>query len=233
MGVKIVIHADKPGLIIGRGGRRINEVTEKLEKEFGFDKPQLDVQEIDDSVLNAKIVANEIKNTIERGFNYKRTAKGIMRSMQRRGAVGAEIKVSGKLSGSRGRTDKFTFGYLKSCGEPAKRLVDRAVVHAKTKPGTLGIQVRIMREKPEMLREKEAEREAEKAAESRKIDEDDIVEILDKSISDATEELVEEYSELKDETIERIITLEEEGKDRKGMKQFLKGRLEKEKEEDE
>lgn len=227
MGVKIVIHADKPGLIIGRGGRRINEITDKLEDKFGFEDPQLDVQEIEDSVLNAKIVANEIKNTIERGFNYKRTVKGIMRSMQEKGAVGCEVKVSGKLSGSRGRTDKFTFGYLKSCGEPAKRLVDEAVVHAKTQPGTLGVKVRIMTEKPEDLREQEVDEEVvETTEEYDEVSDEDIVEILSKSIKDAKETLDEEYEKMKTEDIEKMIEFEEEGKDRKGMKEFLEQKLE-------
>lgn len=228
MGVKLTIYADKPGLIIGRGGSRINEVREKLEEKFGFEDPQLDVQEIEQPELNAKIMAKEIKNAIESGASYRRVANGVLRSIIERGAVGAEIRVSGKLSGARGRTEKFQNGYLKSCGEPARKLVQEAVEHAKTKPGTIGVKVRIMKEKPKEGFEEETEEEGteEEEEESVEFSEEMINKILDQSISDGREMIEELEGELSKEDYEKILEYEKDGKNRKGMVQFLEKKIE-------
>lgn len=223
MGVNITIHADKPGLIIGRGGSRIKEVTEKLEKEFGFKDPQLDVKEIEKPELNATIMANEIKNAMERGASRRRVANGVLRSIMERGAAGAEIRISGKLSGSRGRAEKFADGYLKSCGEPAQRLVDEAVVHAKTKPGTIGVRVRIMERKPEGVGEEK--KEEEKGFE---LGDETVESIVSGSIRDGKEKIEELAEELEEEQYEKLLDCEKEGKDRKGMKKYLKERIGKE-----
>ena len=64
------------------------------------------------------------------------------------GAIGTEIVIAGKLGGSKGRTGKFTEGYLKHCGQPAKDLVDYGFDEANTRPGKIGVQVRIMKSMP-------------------------------------------------------------------------------------
>lgn len=220
MGVKITIHADKPGLIIGRGGGRINEVREKMEEKFGFEDPQLDVKEIEKPELDAEIMAKEIKNAIERGASQRRVANGVLRSIMERGAAGAEIRISGKLSGARGRTEKFQNGYLKSCGEPAKRLVDEAVAHAKTKPGTIGVKVRIMESKPKELKEKEEEEEKEKF----ELDEDKIDEIVGASIKEGKGKIKDIEDEITGEDYETLLEYEKVDKNRKGMIKFLEKR---------
>ncbi len=224
MGVKITIYADKPGLIIGRGGGRINEITEKLEGEFGFENPQIDVQEVEKPELNARIMAKEIKNAIENGANYRRVGRGVLRSIMRRGAAGVEIEISGKLSGARGRTERFQDGYMKSCGEPAKRLVDRWVEHAKTRPGTIGVKVKIMKERPtEGMEEPEEGDEETKAFE---MTQERINNIIDSPIKEAKEKLkdVEDHLERKD--IEEILEYEMDVKNRKGMVNFLEKMVE-------
>ncbi len=231
MGVKITIYADKPGLIIGRGGGRIDEITKKLEEEFGFEDPQIDVQEIERPELDAKIMAKEIKNAIESGANYRRVGSGVLRSIIQRGAAGAEIEISGKLSGSRGRTERFQDGYMKSCGEPAKRLVDEAVVHAKTKPGTIGVKVRIMEEKPEEIFEKElVEEDADAETEEREeeefeLGEDKINDIIDSSIKEAKEKIKDLDENLTLDDYKEILEYEVDDKKRKGMLKFLEKRV--------
>lgn len=236
MGVKITIYADKPGLIIGRGGGRINEITEKLEKDFGFEDPQIDVEEIEKPELDASIMAKEIKNAIENEANYKRVASGVLRSIMRRGAAGAEIIISGKLSGARGRSQRFQDGYMKSCGEPAKKLVDRAVMHAKTKPGTIGVKVKIMEEKPgEGLEEEEEPKEEEEEEEEEfELKEEKINEIIDSSITGAKDKIEDIEEELGLEEYKEILEYEMDDKKRKGMMKFLKKKVDKfEVEEDE
>jgi small subunit ribosomal protein S3 len=148
LGVKIVIHTDKPGRIIGSGGRKISEMTEKLKEVFNFENPQIDVKLIDKPDLDAKIVAKKIKRALESGYNYKKIGNVMLKRIMDAGAFGAEIIISGKLGSSKARTAKFIQGYIKHCGQPAKELVDYGFETASTKPGIIGIKVRIMKSLP-------------------------------------------------------------------------------------
>ncbi|MFB6077304.1 MAG: KH domain-containing protein, partial [Candidatus Nanohaloarchaea archaeon] len=49
----IIIYSEKPGLVIGRGGSRINEIIEDFEERFGIENPQVDAQELDEPDLDA------------------------------------------------------------------------------------------------------------------------------------------------------------------------------------
>jgi small subunit ribosomal protein S3 len=62
------------------------------------------------------------------------------------GAIGIEIIVSGKMSGSKAQQTKVIEGYLKQSGEPSRTLVDYGFEVAQTKPGTIGVKVMIMKE---------------------------------------------------------------------------------------
>ena len=149
LGMRITVFADRVGLIIGRGGQTINAVTEKLEKEYGLENPRLAVEEINKPFLNSQIVAEEIKNAIEKKVNPRKIANIMMQKIIQSGAVGCQIRISGRTTGSMSRRDKFQVGYLKHSGQYAKDLVDTAVVHAYTKLSTVGVQVKIMKTKPE------------------------------------------------------------------------------------
>ncbi|MEM5872079.1 MAG: 30S ribosomal protein S3, partial [Candidatus Aenigmatarchaeota archaeon] len=148
LGVKIVIHTDKPGKIIGAGGRKINEMTDKLKEMFKLENPQIDVKLIENPYLDAKIVAKKIKAAIEKGYNYKKIGNVMVKRVMDAGAAGVEIIISGKLGSSKARTGKFIQGYVKHCGQPAKELVDYGFEEALTKPGKIGIKVRIMKTVP-------------------------------------------------------------------------------------
>ncbi|UCG95566.1 MAG: 30S ribosomal protein S3 [archaeon] len=149
MGIDIVIYANKPGLIIGRGGGNINEVSDKLKERFGFENARIDVQEVEKPYLNSKIVAEDIKSALERGLNFRRIGNIMLRKIMESGAVGAEIRLAGKLGSAKSRTQRFYDGYLKYSGETAKEYVDYAKTTAVTKAGVIGIKIRIMKEFPE------------------------------------------------------------------------------------
>jgi len=146
LGLKVVIYTNKPGRIIGRGGRNINDMTDALKERFNLENPQLDVKSIDNPNLDANIVAKQITSALERGYNFKKIGNLAIKRIMGSGAVGAQIIVSGKLGGSKGLTGKFTEGYLKHCGDPAKRLVDYGFYEAHTRPGKIGVKVKIMKE---------------------------------------------------------------------------------------
>jgi small subunit ribosomal protein S3 len=148
---KIIVHAQKPGLVIGRGGSRIRELTEDMENQFDFENPQIEVNEIEEPDADAKVVAKSIADWLEKGGHAKRVGYTYVRRMKEAGVIGAEIEITGKLSGNRGRTEKFNFGYVKRCGHTSKANVQKGYELARTKPGAIGVKVRIMKELPEFL----------------------------------------------------------------------------------
>lgn len=146
LGLKVLIYTHKPGRVIGRSGSKINKMSEMLKNKFELDNPQLDVKSIGNPNLDSKIVAKQIKTALERGYNYKKIGNMSMKRVMDAGAIGVQIIISGKLGGSKGRIGKFTAGYLKHCGDTAVKLVDYGFEEATTRPGKIGIKVKIMRE---------------------------------------------------------------------------------------
>lgn len=167
LGVKIIIYTDRPGRIIGAGGRKINELTDRLKEEFKLENPQVDVKPIEKPDLDAKIVAKKITSALGGGYNYKKIGNIMLKRVMGAGAIGVEIIISGKLGGSKGRTGKFIDGYLKHCGQPAKELVDYGFDEANTKPGKIGVQVRIMESVPLIAEDIEEEKDKKKESKNK------------------------------------------------------------------
>ncbi|MBU5537638.1 MAG: 30S ribosomal protein S3 [Candidatus Aenigmatarchaeota archaeon] len=159
LGTRIIIHVHKPGLVIGRSGRKVNEITEEIKEKFGFENPLLDVREVSEPFLDANIVARRIANSIERGINYKKVANYYLEKVMEAGAVGIQIEISGKIGGvERSREQKFRMGFVAHSGEYAERLVDVGYTQANIKPGIIGVKVKIMKALPkEVIVEKKVE----------------------------------------------------------------------------
>jgi small subunit ribosomal protein S3 len=145
LGIKIIIYTNKPGRIIGKGGKNINDMTEAIKNRFGLDNPQLDVKVIRRPNLDPRIVAKQITSALEKGYNYKKIGNLTMKRIMDSGAIGAQITISGKMGGGKGISAKFQEGYLKHCGEPAKTLVDVGFEEALVKLGKIGVRVKIMK----------------------------------------------------------------------------------------
>ncbi|GGM55782.1 small subunit ribosomal protein S3 [Halarchaeum rubridurum] len=144
MGTQIVLKAEKPGMVIGKGGKNIRKITTQLEERFDLDDPQIDVQEVDEPDLNAQIVADRLANALERGWYFRKAGHTTIDRIMDAGALGAEIVLSGKVTGNRGRVEKFNRGYIKHNGEPAESIVDHGQGVAVMKLGTIGVDVKII-----------------------------------------------------------------------------------------
>ena len=144
MGTQIVLKAEKPGMVIGKGGKNIRKVTRELEERFDLDDPQIDVQEVDEPDLNARIVADRLANALERGWYFRKAGHTTIDRIMEAGALGAEIVLSGKVTGARSRVEKFNRGYIKHNGEPAQEIVDEGQGVAVMKLGTIGVTVKII-----------------------------------------------------------------------------------------
>ncbi|MBN2229573.1 MAG: 30S ribosomal protein S3 [Candidatus Thorarchaeota archaeon] len=145
MKTEVVIQASRPGVVIGRRGSKIRELTYILENEFGIENVQVEVSEIENPWLDASVMASRLARQLERGVRFRRMAYWILRRVMRAGAIGCEIIVKGKLSSRRARYQKFKQGTIAKTGEPADIFVDEADDRAVLKPGVIGIKVRIMR----------------------------------------------------------------------------------------
>jgi len=144
MGTQIVLEAEKPGMVIGKGGKNIRKITTTLEEEFDLEDPQVDVQEVEEPDLNARIVADRLANALERGWYFRKAGHTTIDRIMEAGALGAEIILSGKVTGARSRVEKFNRGYIKHNGEPAEEIVDKGVATAVMKLGTIGVRVKII-----------------------------------------------------------------------------------------
>lgn len=145
VGEKIIISTNKPGLIIGRGGERINELTNILKSKFNLENPHIEIDEIKVAEFDAQVIADEIALSLERfgPLKFKVVAYRMLQRIIEAGAMGVEIRLSGKLPGARAKTWRFAQGYLKKAGDTAK-VVDRAQARSETKPGTVGVKVSIL-----------------------------------------------------------------------------------------
>ncbi|MCO6041095.1 30S ribosomal protein S3 [Thermococcus alcaliphilus] len=144
LGTKVVIFAERPGFVIGRGGRKIRELTRILERQFGLENPQIEVEEIKNPYFNAKVQATRLAQALERGVHFRRAAYAAIRAIMNNGARGVEIRISGKLTGERAKSVRFYQGYIAKVGNPAETLVSRGYAQALLKLGVLGVKVSIM-----------------------------------------------------------------------------------------
>ncbi|MBW3013122.1 30S ribosomal protein S3 [Candidatus Woesearchaeota archaeon] len=146
LGDKIIIYAAKPGLVVGRKGENIRNITEGLSKKFKLENPQVEIAEIEEPMLNARVVAEKIKSALEKFglMRFKRIGYSMLEAVMGSGALGVEILISGRIPSARARTWRFYQGYLKKSGTTSYLDVDKATTRAELKTGTVGIKVRIM-----------------------------------------------------------------------------------------
>ena len=145
VGEKIIISTSKPGLVIGRGGERIDELTTILKKKFKLENPHVEIDEIKQPEFDAQIVADDIALALENlgPIKFKVIAYKMLQKIMSAGALGVEIRLGGKLPSARAKQWRFSQGYLKKTGDSAK-VVDKAQATAQTRPGTVGVKVMIL-----------------------------------------------------------------------------------------
>ncbi len=152
LNTRIIIYAGRPGMVIGRGGSKIQEMTETIAKKFKIEKPQLEVRALENPDTDALVVAKQIAGALEKGMSHKRIVNIYLKRIMGAGALGVEIIIAGKISGERSRTEKFRLGYIKKSGYPADSLVSKGQQIAVLKAGALGVNVRIMKEFPDIMK---------------------------------------------------------------------------------
>ncbi len=142
-GTRIALHVTRPGIVIGRKGTGIRELTERLEHNFGLKNPQVSVTEIEVPELSPSVMCNRMAAHLERGTAFRRATMWTLNQVMENGAMGVQITVSGKLRGDRSAFEKHTAGVLPRAGHHAEVIVDEDVAHVNTPMGLIGVRIRI------------------------------------------------------------------------------------------
>ena len=144
LGTQVTIFAEKPGIVIGKGGKVVRQITQDLATKFGVESPQVEVQQVENPSFNAQIMAERLANSLERGWYFRKAGMSVIRRVMESGALGCEVVVAGKLTGARARVQKFVEGYVKHAGEPSETIVEKGYAVAIKKLGTIGVSVKIV-----------------------------------------------------------------------------------------
>lgn len=141
--IEIIIHAAKPGIIVGRGGEEIQALQKMLKLKFA-DNFAVSVQEIRKPEADAKLIAQNIADQVERRFPYRRVCKMAVEKAKESGAKGVKVMISGRLNGvDIARRETYIEGTV-----PLHTLradIDYATAEANTMYGVIGIKVWIYR----------------------------------------------------------------------------------------
>lgn len=97
--VNVTVHTGKAGVVIGRGGQGAQELKANIEKIYGV-ATRLNIEEVRKTELNAKLVAENIANQIERRIAFRRAMKSAAGATMRAGAKGIRIEIAGRLGGA-------------------------------------------------------------------------------------------------------------------------------------
>jgi small subunit ribosomal protein S3 len=97
--VTVTVHTARPGMVIGRGGQRVDEFRNELQRLTGK-KVRLNIQEIRDPELDAYLVAKNIAEQLERRISRRRAVKRTISRTMERGAKGIKVTVSGRIGGA-------------------------------------------------------------------------------------------------------------------------------------
>ncbi|MGD8405502.1 MAG: 30S ribosomal protein S3 [Anaerolineales bacterium] len=137
--IRVAIYTAKPGVLIGRKGESVKKIRAGLETLIGK-KVELDIKEIDSPDLDAKLVAMNIADQLERRISYRRAMKRAIQQAMRSGAQGIKIMVSGRLSGA----EMARTVWLRDGRVPLQTLrakIDFSNTSATTTYGAIGVKV--------------------------------------------------------------------------------------------
>lgn len=143
IGTKITLFVIRPGLVIGRKGSGIRDLTTKLEQQFNLENAQVSVTEVTKPELNPHIMANRIAQLIERGTAFRRASLWTINTIMGAGAMGVEITISGKLRGERAHFEKHSAGIIPKSGKIAEEVVKSSTNSILTKMGLVGVKLKI------------------------------------------------------------------------------------------
>lgn len=149
--IRAIIHTARPGIVIGRGGKEIENLKSLLQ-DIAEKDVYIDIREVDKPELGALLVAEGIAIQLEKRIAYRRAMRRAVMMALKMGAKGIKVMCSGRLGGVEiARSEWYLKGQL-----PLQTLradIDYGFTEAFTTYGQIGIKVWIYKtdvEKPKM-----------------------------------------------------------------------------------
>jgi small subunit ribosomal protein S3 len=141
--VTVTIHTAKPGIVIGRGGAKVDELRTQLEKTTGR-RVRVNIQEIRQPELDATLVARSVAEQLQRRVAFRRAMKQAAQRTMQRGAQGIKIIIAGRLGGAElARVEQYHWGRVPL--HTLRANIDYGFAEAKTVYGKLGVKCWICR----------------------------------------------------------------------------------------
>ncbi len=135
--VTVTVHTAKPGIVIGRGGARVEELRGSLEELTGG-RVRVNIQEIRTPELDAYLVARSVADQLERRVAFRRAVKQAVQRTMQRGAQGVRISVAGRLGGTEmSRRETETAGRVPR--HTLRADIDYGLAEAHTTFGRIGV----------------------------------------------------------------------------------------------
>ena len=224
-GTRVALHVTRPGIVIGRKGSGIRELTEKLAVDFGLKSPQISVVEIEKPELAPSVMCQRMASHLERGTAFRRATMWTLKQIMEGGAMGVQITISGKLRGDRSAFEKHTQGILPRAGHHAEVVVDEDIAHVGTAMGRIGIRIRIAKKEkmvPEFELKSEKTEKPKKQKQQAKTEEAKTKKVEEVVVEDVKVEVVKaegkedqaksetEAIEIEEKKMEGIDSMEEE-----------------------
>ena len=137
--ISVTVYTARPGIIIGRGGTRVEELKNYLEEKTQ-NKVRLNINEIRVPELVAKLVGESIAEQLERRVAFRRAVNTAMQRTMQVGALGIKVVISGRLAGADiARTEKYMQGRVPL--HTLRAEIDYEISEANTTYGVIGIKV--------------------------------------------------------------------------------------------
>ena len=206
-GTRVALHVTRPGIVIGRKGSGIRDLTEKLATDFELKNPQISVVEIDKPELSPSVMCNRMASHIERGTAFRRATMWTLKQIMENGAMGVQITISGKLRGDRSAFEKHTAGILPRAGHHAEIIVDEDIAHVQTAMGLIGIRIRIARKEKFVP---EFEMKTEKPKKTKQVQDKTTGKMREETEAERKARTESEQIALEEEKMKELETLEEE-----------------------
>ena len=157
---RITIHTARPGIVIGKKGEDVDKLRKTLADKMGV-PVHINIEEIRKPDLDARLVAQNVAQQLERRVMFRRAMKRVVQNAMRQGAEGIKVQVSGRLGGAEiARTEWYREGRV-----PLHTLradIDYGLAEARTTYGILGVKVWIF--KGEVIGGEEAAEASKKSA---------------------------------------------------------------------
>jgi small subunit ribosomal protein S3 len=138
--LRVTIHTARPGVVIGRKGSAIEEMTDEISRMVGGKSVKIDITEIKSPETDAQLVAENVALQMERRISFRRAMKKSIQTAMDLGALGIKIRCAGRLGGAEiSRAEWYREGKIPL--HTLRTPIDYGFAEAATVYGIIGVKV--------------------------------------------------------------------------------------------